>query len=67
MGRQRGDPVDTRCIRAPSIRYRPETTELQRAADLIGKARRPAVIAGGGVHASRASDLLTALCDRVQR
>ena len=59
-------PVDARCIHAPSIRYRPETSELQRAADLIGKAKRPAVIAGGGVHASRAAELLTALCDRVQ-
>lgn len=59
-------PVDTRCIRAPSLRYRPEDADLRRAAELIAKAKRPAVIAGGGVHASRAADRLTALCDRIQ-
>jgi len=59
-------PVDKRCIQAPSSRYRPEDAELQRAAALIAKARRPAIIAGGGVHASGAAELLTAFCDRVQ-
>jgi acetolactate synthase-1/2/3 large subunit len=58
--------VDKRCVRAPSMRYLPEASELKRAAELIGRAKRPAVIAGGGVHASNAADLLTALCDRVQ-
>ena len=59
-------PVDKRCTHAPSARYRPEDAELQRAAALISRARRPALIAGGGVHAADAADLLTAFCDRVQ-
>ncbi|WP_026432524.1 thiamine pyrophosphate-binding protein [Paracidovorax oryzae] len=59
-------PVDARCVRSPSMRYRPEDAELRRAAELIARARRPAVIAGGGVHASRAAELLTTLCDRIQ-
>jgi acetolactate synthase-1/2/3 large subunit len=58
--------VDKRCTHAPSMRYRPEDSDLQRAADLIGRAKRPAVIAGGGVHGSGAAALLTAFCDRVQ-
>ena len=58
--------VDLRCSHAPSLRSRPEDSELQRAADLIGRAKRPAVIAGGGVHASFAADLLTEICDRIQ-
>ncbi|MDZ4295401.1 MAG: thiamine pyrophosphate-binding protein [Hydrogenophaga sp.] len=58
--------VDKRCTHAPSMRYRPEDVDLQGAAELIGRAKRPAVIAGGGVHGSGAAALLTAFCDRVQ-
>lgn len=58
--------IDERCTHAPSMRYRPEDAALQRAADLIARARRPALIAGGGVLASGAAAALTQLCDRLQ-
>lgn len=58
--------VDKGRIRAPSLRFRPEEAELQRAAELIARAKRPALIAGGGVLNSDASGILTTFCDRVQ-
>ncbi|MBE7213081.1 MAG: thiamine pyrophosphate-binding protein, partial [Gluconacetobacter diazotrophicus] len=56
-------PVDPRTVRAPSFRYRPEDSDLDRAAELLTRARRPAIVAGGGVHGSDAADLFTAFCD----
>ncbi|XAH22289.1 thiamine pyrophosphate-binding protein [Xylophilus sp. GW821-FHT01B05] len=58
--------VDERCMRAPSIRYQPPAADLQRAADLIARARRPAFIAGGGVHGADATHTLLQLCDQLQ-
>jgi acetolactate synthase I/II/III large subunit len=45
---------------APSLRCRPDRTAIERAAALLGTARRPLVLAGGGVHISGAADALTA-------
>ncbi|WP_218002931.1 thiamine pyrophosphate-binding protein [Paraburkholderia ferrariae] len=59
-------PIEARCIHAPSVRYRPPQDDVARAAALISRARRPAIIAGGGVHGSDASDVLTALTDRLK-
>ncbi|MGF6768088.1 acetolactate synthase-1/2/3 large subunit [Paraburkholderia sp. GAS199] len=56
-------PIESRCIYAPSVRYRPPQDDVARAAALIARARRPAIIAGGGVHGSDASDALTSLTD----
>jgi len=44
---------------APRTRPRADTGEVQKAADLISRARRPVIVAGGGVLTSRAWDELT--------
>ncbi|MFF8290527.1 3D-(3,5/4)-trihydroxycyclohexane-1,2-dione acylhydrolase (decyclizing) [Streptomyces sp. NPDC016309] len=44
-------------------RPRPDTTELDAAVRAVGAARRPLIVAGGGVHHSRAEDALRALAD----
>ncbi len=44
---------------APSLRCRPDRASTARAAALLAKARRPLVLAGGGVHISGAADVLT--------
>ncbi|WP_042303643.1 thiamine pyrophosphate-binding protein [Paraburkholderia kururiensis] len=59
-------PVEARCVYAPSVRYRPPQEHLESAAALIARARRPTIIAGGGVHGSDASDALTSLTDLLQ-
>ena len=41
----------------------PETTVLQRAAELVRAARHPLVVAGGGVGYSEANDALAAFCE----
>lgn len=59
-------PVEARCIHAPSVRYRPPKEDVEHAAALISRARRPAIIAGGGVHGADASDVLTELADLIR-
>ncbi|KQI70265.1 3D-(3,5/4)-trihydroxycyclohexane-1,2-dione hydrolase [Loktanella sp. 3ANDIMAR09] len=44
-------------------RMRPDTQELQDVADLIRKAKRPVIVAGGGVHYSGATDALAAFAE----
>lgn len=46
---------------APALRTRPDPAALARAADLLHSARRPIILAGGGVHLSGASQALTSL------
>ncbi|MDB5548107.1 MAG: acetolactate synthase [Tardiphaga sp.] len=58
--------VDDRCIHAPSMRYAPPTSDIAAAAALIARAKRPAIVAGGGVHGSGAAELLTRITDRLQ-
>jgi acetolactate synthase I/II/III large subunit len=48
---------------APALRTRPDPTLVQRAADVIGQAERPVIVAGGGVMISRAWEELTALAE----
>ena len=57
---------DDRSIHAPSMRYQPPEADLDRAARLLEQAKRPAIVAGGGVHGAGAAGLLTELCDRIQ-
>jgi acetolactate synthase-1/2/3 large subunit len=52
--------ADPACEAAPSLRCRPDAGGLARAARLLAEARRPMVLAGGGVHISGAADMLTA-------
>ncbi len=48
---------------APASRPRPDTAEVERAAEVIRGARRPVIVAGGGVLISQAWDALTALAE----
>lgn len=58
--------VDRRAVSIPSLRYRPADEDLAEAARLLAAAKRPAIVAGGGVHGSGAAELLTKLCDKVK-
>lgn len=51
--------VNPRHGAAPAIRCRPATADLQRAAELLLEAKRPIILAGGGVHLSGAAQILT--------
>jgi acetolactate synthase I/II/III large subunit len=57
--------VDDRYARAPAHRPVASPDSVKAAADLLKKARRPVIVAGGGVHASRATEQLTALAERI--
>lgn len=48
---------------APSLRCRPDPRDLERAARLIAEARRPIILAGGGVHLSGAAETLSAFAN----
>jgi acetolactate synthase I/II/III large subunit len=52
-----GDP---RHQAAPAIRCRPAKDDLAKAVALLAKAKRPLILAGGGVHLSGAAETLTA-------
>ncbi|SHI83131.1 acetolactate synthase-1/2/3 large subunit [Roseomonas rosea] len=52
--------VDPANEAAPALRCRPDGAAVARAADLLAKAARPIILAGGGVHISGAADALTA-------
>ncbi|MFK4441860.1 acetolactate synthase-1/2/3 large subunit [Caballeronia udeis] len=45
---------------APALRSRPDAESVLRAAGLLARARRPIILAGGGVHLSRAAETLSA-------
>jgi len=44
---------------APGLRARPTKTGIDTAADMIRAAERPLILAGGGIHVSRAAEALT--------
>lgn len=48
---------------APALRTRPTATGIDTAADMLKSAERPMVLAGGGVHISRAAEALTAFAE----
>ena len=58
--------IDDRHKQAPSVRYAPPRADILAAAKLIAAAKRPAIVAGGGVHAADAATLLTEICDQIQ-
>ena len=51
--------VDEATLRAPARRIRPDRADLERAAKLIAKAKRPLLLVGGGIHLSEAWSALT--------
>ncbi len=53
--------ADTAAARVPARRVRPDGAAVTAAAALLDKAKRPVVLAGGGVHLSAACAALTAL------
>jgi acetolactate synthase-1/2/3 large subunit len=57
--------VDDRHRRAPAYRPVASPDAIERAAAVLDKARRPMIVAGGGVHASRATAELASLAERL--
>ena len=66
-GRHAFDPADLTadpsCRGAPSLRSRPDAESLRAAAALLREAKRPLVLAGGGVHISGAARALTSFAE----
>jgi acetolactate synthase-1/2/3 large subunit len=50
--------ADPRTAAAPSLRARPAAADLAQAVERLSRARRPLVLAGGGVHLSGAARIL---------
>lgn len=55
--------VDDTTLSAPSRRTRPARQDVERAAALLAKAKRPLILVGGGIHLSQAYDALQALAE----
>ena len=58
--------ADPAASRIPARRIRPDREAVARAAALLGKSKRPIVLAGGGVHLSGAQARLTAFAEDFQ-
>jgi acetolactate synthase-1/2/3 large subunit len=58
--------VETQFARVPPFRPEPEAAHVKAALDLLQKAERPIIVAGGGVRASGAGRELTSLADALQ-
>ena len=60
------DPsVDTRFASVPPVRPLPDPEDVAAALDLLDRAERPVLVAGGGVRASRASGEFMAVAERL--
>ena len=60
------DPsIETRFASAPPVRPLPDPDDVAAALDLLDRAERPVLVAGGGVRASRASGELVAIAERL--
>jgi acetolactate synthase-1/2/3 large subunit len=55
--------ADPRSCAAPSQRTRPSGDSVARAVEYLGSARRPLILAGGGVHLSGAAKTLQSFCE----
>jgi acetolactate synthase-1/2/3 large subunit len=55
--------IDPTTLQAQARRTRPDSAELDRAAEIVAKAARPLLLAGGGIHVSAAYDALLALAE----
>ncbi|HUA54806.1 MAG TPA: thiamine pyrophosphate-binding protein [Candidatus Sulfotelmatobacter sp.] len=57
--------VDPATLTYPARRARPAADDLQRAATLLADAKRPLILAGGGVHLSDAATALTQFAEHL--
>lgn len=57
--------IDERAIRAPFVRSAPVGRDVAAAVALIGKAKRPAIVFGGGVHGADATAVATRFAERL--
>ncbi len=55
--------IDEATLSVQARRFRPAAEDVERAAALIAKARRPLLLVGGGVHVSRAYEALRDFCE----
>ncbi|MGH7059842.1 MAG: thiamine pyrophosphate-binding protein, partial [Stellaceae bacterium] len=55
--------IDPTTLAAPARRIRPDRADIARAAALIAHAKRPLILAGGGVHLSQGYEALLALAE----
>lgn len=55
--------IDAKTLAAPALRIRPDAGETARAAALLVRARRPLILAGGGIHLSAAQGALQRLAE----
>lgn len=51
--------IDEATLKAPARRIRPDRGEIERAAKLLARAKRPLLLTGGGIHLSEAWEALT--------
>ena len=51
--------IDEATLKAPARRIRPDSADIERAAKLIAKSKRPLLLTGGGIHLSEAWNALT--------
>lgn len=56
--------IDPATTAYPACRSRPDHTDIERAAAMIAKAKRPLILAGGGVHLSNAYEALQSFAER---
>lgn len=57
--------IDDRAIQAPYLRCLPPPTDIDAAAALLRRAKRPAIVCGGGVHGAQAAESVTTFADRL--
>jgi acetolactate synthase-1/2/3 large subunit len=57
--------IDDRYTRAPAYRPVASPDTVEEAVDLLGRSRRPVIVAGGGVLGSRATEELTRLAESI--
>ncbi|MEQ8736122.1 MAG: thiamine pyrophosphate-binding protein [Rhodospirillaceae bacterium] len=50
-------------FKTPAFRCRPAAADIERAAELLASAKRPVILAGGGIHISQACDALQSLAE----
>lgn len=58
--------VDTMFAKVPPFRSAPDEEHVRKALDILQKAERPVIVAGGGVRASGAAAELVALAEKLQ-